>query len=367
MTEKAADSQQIFPSGTSYESNWDHIFEELKRLDLLLHCQVLKKRDLQSSDPLDQFRGLVLSEKEIDLLLSDVPRPSGEEHPGFTVNASTRALADSLRELGALIEARRIAAMERNVYLAMSRLSLLFHLSPFEEQCLIVCLAPELDRKYEKLYAYLQDDITCKKPTIDLALNLLCETAEEKLTARSAFDIRAPLLKYRLLQVLDNGPQTPVPFLSRTLKLDDRITDFLLGFDLIDARIESATQVLSPRIGLDQAPSAKSMCDQIRSFARSQFDGDQGNQHRIVLYFHGPYGAGKRQVAEGLCCDLGLPLVTCDLKRTLNSRLPLEDIAWLSAREALLQQGALCFANFGDLLEGNGNERRQLGTAIPCH
>jgi|RhiMetdeSRZDD1v2_1073273.scaffolds.fasta_scaffold1065608_2 winged helix domain-containing protein len=32
----------------------------------------------------------------------------------------------------------------------------------------------ELRRKYDTLYAYLQDDITRKRPSVDLVLDILC-------------------------------------------------------------------------------------------------------------------------------------------------------------------------------------------------
>lgn len=339
-----------------YESNRDHIFDELQRLDLLIYSRVNERRNCQAPDPLDQFRGLVLSEKEIDCLLSDITGASSNQYS----DNDCRALLDALSECESRIEQRRTASLKANAYLSLNHLSLLFHLSPFEERCLMICLAVELDRKYEKLYAYLQDDVTCKKPSVDLVFSLLCKTAEERINARLAFDAQAPLLRYRLLKVLDSSPQGSTPLLARTLKLDDRITNFLLGFDRIEARAESAVQVIYPKTGLDQAPLAEHLRNQIRAFTRFFLVSSRPNQPRIVFYFHGPYGAGKRQVSEGLCHDLGLPLIVCDLKKCLYNQEPPEDIIWLSAREALLQQGALCFDNFGELLGGNENEKRYL-------
>ena len=45
---------------------------------------------------------------------------------------------------------------------------------------LLICLASELDLRYERLYAYLQDDVTRKQPSVDLVLNLLCPSFEAK-------------------------------------------------------------------------------------------------------------------------------------------------------------------------------------------
>ena len=164
--------------------------------------------------------------------------PSSSEADQNPNDLPTRHLHAALSDVSSHIQARRTASLHAGVYLPLPYLTQLFHLTPFEEQCLLVCLAPELDRKYEKLYAYLQDDVTRKKPSVDLVLNLLCETMPEKLAARLAFDPRSPLLKYRLLQMTDASPDGSSPLISRFLKLDDRIVNFLLGFQQIDARLE---------------------------------------------------------------------------------------------------------------------------------
>lgn len=87
--------------------------------------------------------------------------------------------------------------------LSLPCLSRLFSLSPLEQECLLVCLAPEIDRKYEKLYAYLNDDVTRKRPTVDLVLRLCCQSADEQLAGREIFHPQSPLIRCRLLQVQD--------------------------------------------------------------------------------------------------------------------------------------------------------------------
>ena len=47
-----------------------------------------------------------------------------------------------------------------------------FSLSPIEQDILLLAVAPEIDLKYETLFAYLNNDITRKWPTFDLALRV---------------------------------------------------------------------------------------------------------------------------------------------------------------------------------------------------
>ena len=76
--------------------------------------------------------------------------------------------------LDTTITANMSASAEQGIFLSLPYVAQLFALSPFEVQTLVVCLAPELRRKYDTLYAYLQDDVTRKRPSVDLVLDLLC-------------------------------------------------------------------------------------------------------------------------------------------------------------------------------------------------
>src|SRR5919202_1569654 len=66
------------------------------------------------------------------------------------------------------------------------RLAQLFELDAFEQEALLICLAPDVDLRYERLYAYLQDDVTRRRPSVDLVLRLLQPVGEARVDAREA-------------------------------------------------------------------------------------------------------------------------------------------------------------------------------------
>lgn len=230
-----------------YARNLDYLLDELKRLELLIHLRILKKQHLQTASPLDQFKGLVLLEEEILQLVAGTGDEFGDEDHSVPNNSKAQMLGESLAQLEIGIAQRRAGGLLNGTGIFLARCSELFGLTRFDEQCLLICLAPEMDRKFEKLYAYLQDDVTRKKPSVDLLLSLLCETMEEKLEARSAFEPHSRLMKYRLVQVIDESPDHSSPLISRSLKLDDRVVGYLLGSGQIDVRLHSSTHLSSPR------------------------------------------------------------------------------------------------------------------------
>jgi winged helix domain-containing protein len=227
----------------AYSTSWEHLSDEMRRLDLLIHLCLMTAGGRRPESPLDQFRGLVITEEEVAGLLAELPNAWAEEQ-SFETNAATQPLIESFSQLTSHIRAMRDASRDEGIILSLPELADLLQLTPFEEWCLLLCLAPELDRRYEKLFAYLHDDVTRKKPSVDLLLSLLCRTKTEKLVARWAFEPRSPLLRYRLLQMTDNGPEGPAPLLSRQLKLDDRIVNYLLEIAGIDKRLEPFARMI---------------------------------------------------------------------------------------------------------------------------
>ena len=64
---------------TKFESSLEHLQAELKRIDLRLRLEIMRLR-LRTGQPADDFRGLYISEGEIDTFLGagSVNDPAGE-------------------------------------------------------------------------------------------------------------------------------------------------------------------------------------------------------------------------------------------------------------------------------------------------
>ncbi|MFF2040775.1 AAA family ATPase [Kitasatospora sp. NPDC058170] len=98
-----------------------------------------------------------------------------------------------------------------------------FGLEPPDVDLLLVALAPDLDARFERLYGYLNDDLTLRRPTVGLALELCGHSGAAP--ARFRLAPTAPLVAGGLLEVTE--PERPP--LSRVLIVPDRVTAHLLG------------------------------------------------------------------------------------------------------------------------------------------
>ena len=275
----------------------------------------------------DEYRGLYIPDAEADLLTAAVPAMPADL-------AERRAQLADERAAMELAWADAEAAGED---VPLRRVARLFRLGPFEADVLLLALAPELDLRFERVYAYIQDDVTRKRPSVDLALRLLCADPAARLRARAAFDGDAPLLRGRLVQLVEDG-QRHAPLLARYLKADDRIVAELLGQPALDPQLAAYIVETRPTRTLDNLVLAPGLADRLRQATAAHSGG-------LVLALQGGYGSGRRAVAEALCAELGAPLVHVDLPRLVASEslAPAEAAARLT-REAALRGAGLLLA-----------------------
>src|SRR5215218_7739871 len=171
-----------------------------------------------------------------------------------------------------------------------------FGLSSFDLDVLLIALAPELDLRYERLYAYLQDDVSRRRPSVDLALNLLCDSPASKLAMRVHVGVDAPLVRHGLLRLVPDPAQPQPPLLAHTLKLDDQIVDRLAGQTTLDRRLAACAVLVHPaQAALEHELPAEGSRRVIEALAATA-----GGGQAPRLYLHGPPGAGQRSFAETL-------------------------------------------------------------------
>ncbi|HEV2915052.1 MAG TPA: AAA family ATPase [Pyrinomonadaceae bacterium] len=288
----------------AYRNSREHIFDVLLLLYLRLKSRVEREKAERPQGGHNEYSGLVLSEEEILSLLQSWA--GGEMLPGQ--GTQPRSLSE-VNKLEGEIAARLNGSLEQGVRLSLHEVESRFGLTPFDSSVLVMCLAPELDLRYERLYAYLQNDVTSKRPTVDLAFRLFCETMDERVQARARFTGQSPLFKHLLLSFNgeDHGSQS---FLSRPLKLDERMVRFLLEIDAPDEAIASFSRAVSPSASLTEVmlpPEEKAAL--VRLFT-SVVRGEGGVR---VLVFHGPADVGKKYAAEALCGSIERSLIVANM------------------------------------------------------
>ena len=225
---------------TAYRDGLEHLADELRRLDLLIHLRLASMTLQNEAFPQAQAaRTMYITRQEVDWLLA-----GDDGVPSDSAPAAQRAALDRLT---AEIDARVRHSGRDGVELPLVALSRLLGLSAMEHDAIVICLAPELRRKYDRIYAYLQDDITRRRPSVDLVLEVLYATEQQRWQARSRFSESAPLLRHGILRAVDDL-QSPSGSsgLAQFLALDPRICQFLLGDAGLDARLAGHARIFRP-------------------------------------------------------------------------------------------------------------------------
>jgi SpoVK/Ycf46/Vps4 family AAA+-type ATPase len=255
-------------------------------LDGVLHRAVHAASGAYGWEPGNtQFRGLYLSQADVERMLTRTP---GMPPLGESVEALLRALQDST-EWNAMTNRHGLCG--------------------FEGGCLLVALAPEIDLRYERVYAYLQDDVSRKRPSVDLLLNLLCLTAEDKLERRTHFSADAPLVRGRVLHLLAEPGQTHAPLLAQTVRVDEQIVREVLGNSDLDARLRGSCECVSYAIDLSSLPLAEGIAEELRRFAFAA----RTRNCPLRLAFTGARMPLKQRTAGALAAALDRRLLTANL------------------------------------------------------
>jgi AAA+ superfamily predicted ATPase len=305
-----------------YRTNWEHLVAELERVTLLARLEYLRLRAEEPTRFEDHFRGLRITQPEVEAALCARGRPAAE------------AEGSLLERLGLLEEEtarRRGASLAAGVELRLERLARLFGLDEVSRDCLLISLAPEVEPRFEKIYAYLQDDVSKRTPRVQLVFDLLRLDGERRLEARGLFGPGAPLIRYRLLRLLE--PQASL--LGRGLRIEERVVDYLLGADGLGSGLAPAVRLAEGRDRLPELILPASLVEQLGRVEEFLAGGGE-----LPVVFCGLAGTGKKSAAEGLCARIKRPLLICDL-RCLALPEGLAEAVPLLLREAILREAAV--------------------------
>lgn len=220
-----------------------------------------------------------------------------------------------------------------------SRLGLLqlqFGLSTFDLDVILIALAPELDRRYEQIYAYLQQDGRSVRPNVNLVLNLLCTDAGEKLQRRSHFAPTAPLLHHDLLHLSPPQPTNHSSLLAQEISLDPAIARYLLNETGLDADLSPSCSLILATMPLEQTSLPASLVQQIGAIAQSS-----SPTHPLRLYLQSTDAVTTQQFAQELAHQLNCPLLTVDLNVLLQQPEQFRQRLRRLGRDAWLQNTVL--------------------------
>jgi hypothetical protein len=284
-------------------------------------------RRTSDPDPDDAFRGLYLSEAAVDRLLA----------AGASTLEPDPTEAQRLGEVERAADEAEIVGQD----LRLRRLQRHFNLQSLDVEVLLIALIPDIEPRFEQLYGYLNDDVTRRRASVGLALDL-CGVPEASAAARSRFGADSALVAGGLMVVDDQDR----PLLSRALRVPDRVTAHLLGDDQPDPALADVLAPLPPAVWVDSEKTlARGLAGDVR-----------------LLYLRERPGAGAAALACSAARSVGRQPLLVDL-RWLAGRADATDLVIVAVREARLTGAVLIAAPADSLVEHREVIRRLSNSA----
>jgi len=293
----------------------------LQRIDKIIRREALRQR-LLGGDPGDPYRGLLISDDEVDHLLQRLPGslPSALDDPG---------LAELTADIGEL--SRRLGEIDVPPGSHLGRLVSRLGLESLDRDILLLSLVTEIDPRYGRLFGFLQDDVTQCLPTPFLALNLFCPDEESRWWGRIRLLEGAPLTRHRVISLLPPQRGSERPWVQRGLQVDSHISNYLLRLTDEDPRISGFVTMLPYDAGEGSTAISETIQDRVLALV----------QDPAVIYLNGPRGLGRRGAARTVCRNMECGLMVVDLRGLMASELPLDAALALVGRQAVLRGDVL--------------------------
>jgi len=257
--------------------------------------------------PDDTFRGLYLSDEAVHRLLEQGRSLAGPDPADAERLAAAEAYADAAERDGTVPRLRHLARA--------------FGLTALDVEILLIALVPDLDDRFEPFYGYLNDHVARCRPTVGLALGL-CGLPAADARARGRLAPQAPLRTGGLLVV----EEAERPFLSRSLRVPDRVAGHLLGDDTADPRL---ADLLTP---WDDVPGVGDPDILARALSGGA---------RLVCLREDQGGAGTALAAAALL-RFGRGVLGVDLRRLALDPHPAEAVRVLVREARLTGSGLVC-------------------------
>jgi hypothetical protein len=211
---------------------------------------------------------------------------------------------------------------------ALERVRILFGLSSFERDLLVLCVGHSLESRFITACAGAQDDPHGTWPTFGLALTALDDPHWSAVSAGRA-------LRYWQLLDVDRGSVLQAP-----LHIDERILAFLLGVPAVDERLAALARPIVSGRQLPEADAGPASSRQavIRAGARQWA---RAGAPREPLLLIGRNRSTRQAAFVGICQRCGLAPYAMDAGDIPAAAAEREQLARLWMRESALTGAAL--------------------------
>ncbi len=350
----AAEAHYVLPNvddSEQYSSSEEYLWDHLRRIDCLIRAYVVRWLHTIGKDkPSNTWGMLQVSDAEINRYLHLDFIPPDLNHLPSDLYSQLHLYWEQAELLEALIR-ERVSNTDETVTLRFHQLQQKLNLTSLERDVLLIGLLGELDERYRRLFAYLQDDATRSRASIDLIINILQPVQPDIGFLRSLFDSSAPLQTFHLIEIAADERKDLPPHL-RSVEVDRRIVSYVMGQDATDNRLSKYVSCTGKRVVWEEIFSDREHLENLKRLA-SWLSTRQKAVTGVTFFLYGTYGSGRLKVAQAICTALEQELIVVQTDRLLHSGENWERMVDLVYREARLYKRPVYWTGCENLLRAD--------------
>jgi len=320
---------------------WQYLQVHFAHIDILVRREV-RRWVLASQDPNDDYRGMYVTQAEAEALLE---RPFGTSWGQWIELPAEEEVAFQAESNAAQ---QQIDTVEKQFEEAgqtphLKKLAQNFGLDQTDLHILLLCIAPAFDTSYERLYGYLQDNVTKRRPSVRLVLDILGAPGVDQFTLADHLRASSPLFAHGLIEHVVEPLPTNGHWLNQSLHVDETIIAWLRGhyqhqglltshIALLDVEPTDSDLLLAGNLPLVDADS----------------DTDGKRDDKPIFALYGIDQNRKDAAARIMADEQSAPLLTLDLKQVVDEKVTASEAIQLALRDARLT-GAILYIYSWDL------------------
>jgi len=246
---------------------------------------------------------------------------------------------------------KELAVLSDFDFSSLDTLAEKLQLSDFEKDVLLIVFAVEIAPKYEKIYAYLQDDMNKKYPTVHFIADLLSNELIDKKEILSYFISDTKLSLLNLLEFVEI-PNTYSKF-QEALRIESSLKSFFLDNFHLNEEIKdfSGLEHLDVQIEDENVVLINTLKERVQEYQ---------------CYLFNVYGSSSQESikkAREIAQSFGFSLL-CVSSSQIPARLETRVLMKLLLTDALLSGSVLFFEDFEGFLEERKNDESVILKAL---
>ncbi len=314
-----------------YKNHDEYLSDLVKQVELLLvyflECAPPPQQHL------DKFKGLVITKNQVEDVFQN----------NQNINQNRDGVRREFSKAEFFIQSRLQGSVNEGQFFAFEYIKSVFKLTELESFFLVLSMLPIIDNKYEKVFAYLQDDITQKRAGYELALRLYY-FVDDVSDIEDFYEVRASL----------EEKMSALCFLKDTTDIDPRLLSFIMSNGKQEINIKGVYCYAS----MNDQPLP--VMDDIAQRIASVVKGSQSNR-TMYFYLNGPQNIGKKTQVKRFSEIMNISVIMIDITQIeFKTEKLFYDIIITACREAVINQGAICFYNFDELFSAQNENAKYI-------